>query len=85
MSSSPEANLNRRKCAKLRTPRKTNQERKDSNFFDAKKTTFQSVVFLIISWLGRMSQVRTFDPDLEVNVEEIRALLDEDNEAGVKL
>lgn len=33
---------------------------------------------------GRTSLVRIFNPNLEVNVEEIRALLDEDSEDEVR-
>lgn len=34
------------------------KEKRDSNFFEAKKSTVQSVDFLINSWLGIIDEVR---------------------------
>jgi hypothetical protein len=45
-------------------------EKRDSNFFDAKKSTDQSVDFLIISWLRLRDVFQTFDSIQTEDVEQ---------------
>lgn len=58
-------------------------EKRDSNSFAAKKTTAQSVVFSIISWLELKSLFQTFETvDFEgiaADLQKIYELLDEDD------
>jgi len=59
-------------------------EKRDSNFFIAKKTTVQSVAFLIISCLERRGIVKTSDDGsyvLKRDIVDIRQLLDESDKS----
>jgi hypothetical protein len=59
--------------------------KRDSNFFAAKKTTVQSVIFSINSWLKRMVLSKTFEEcekveDLDGSIQDMRQLLSEGND-----
>ena len=54
-------------------------EKRDSNFFVLKKTTVQSVVFSIISWLGLGDGNITFSDELDFDPAELNSVYEDDN------
>jgi hypothetical protein len=50
------------------------------SFWVIRKEAYQSLFVVIITWLGRWFLIKTFDNGTDCDVEEIRQILDEENQ-----